>query len=99
MKHFILFYDYTDDYMERRGEFRDAHVKLAKASMDKDEFFLGGAYNNPADGALLIFKANSIDVIEEFVQNDPYVQNGLVTSWKIKEWNSVVGKDAINPII
>lgn len=99
MKHFILFYDYVEDYMERRGEFRDEHAALAKASMDRDEFFLGGAYSDPADGAVLIFKAKSKEVIEEFVKNDPYVKNALVTSWQIREWNTVAGKDAINPII
>lgn len=99
MKHFILFYDYVEDYMERRGEFRAEHAALAKASMDRDEFFLGGAYTNPADGAALIFKAESKATIEAFVQNDPYVKNGLVTAWSIKEWNTVAGKDAINPII
>ena len=75
MKHFILFYDYVEDYMERRGEFREEHANLAKASMQKDEFFLGGAYTDPADGAALIFKAESKTVVEEFVKSDPYVVN------------------------
>ena len=25
------------------------------------------------------------------VDNDPYVQNGLVTAWRIEPWNVVVG--------
>jgi uncharacterized protein YciI len=30
-------------------------------------------------------------VVEAFTKADPYVQNGLVTGWRIREWNVVVG--------
>jgi uncharacterized protein len=30
-------------------------------------------------------------VVEAFVEQDPYVRNGLVTSWRIREWNVAVG--------
>ena len=30
-------------------------------------------------------------MVEAFVEQDPYVRNGLVTSWHIREWNVVVG--------
>ena len=42
--HYILFYEYAPDYLERRGEFRDQHIALAKASIDRGELFLGGAF-------------------------------------------------------
>jgi len=29
-----------------------------------------------------------------FAKADPYVQNGLVKSWKVREWTTVVGADA-----
>ena len=48
--HYVLFYDYVPDYMERRGEFRDTHVALVRKSIDRGELFLGGAFANPADG-------------------------------------------------
>lgn len=97
--HYILFYEYAPDYLERRGEFRDQHMALAKASIDRGEFFLGGAFAEPADGAAIVFKGNSPKVAESFAKADPYVINGLVTSWQVREWTTVAGKDAENPIV
>lgn len=97
--HYILFYEYANDYMERRGEYRNIHMSHAKASIDRGELFLGGAFTDPADGAAIIFKGNSPKVAESFAEADPYVVNGLVTSWKVREWITVAGKDAENPIV
>lgn len=52
--HFVLFYDYVSDYLERRSEFRDAHLKLARPYIDRGELLLGGAFADPADGAMLL---------------------------------------------
>ena len=30
-------------------------------------------------------------VVEAFAAADPYVLNGLVRSWRVREWNVVVG--------
>jgi len=30
-------------------------------------------------------------VAEDFVKRDPYVSNGLITEWTIREWNVVIG--------
>ncbi len=97
--HYILFYEYSSDYLERRGEYREQHMTLAKAAIDRGEFFLGGAFAEPVDGAAIVFKGESPEVAESFVKADPYVKNGLVTSWKIREWTTVAGKDAENPIV
>ena len=97
--HYILFYQYADDYLERRAAFRDEHLALAKAAIDRGEFFLGGAFANPADGAAIVFKGNSAAVAEQFALSDPYVRNGLVTSWEVREWTTVAGKDAETPLV
>ena len=36
-------YDLAPDYMERRGQFRDAHLTMAWAAHGKGELLLGGA--------------------------------------------------------
>lgn len=97
--HYILFYEYAPDYLERRGEYRDQHISLAKASIDRGEFFLGGAFAEPADGAAIVFKGSSVKVAESFAKADPYVINGLVTSWYVREWTTVAGKDAECPVV
>ena len=96
--HFILFYDYVPEYMDRRGEFRDDHLDYLKPYLERGELFLAGAFAAPADGAALVFRADTREVAEAFARSDPYVLNGLVTSWRVREWTTVVGRDAEQPI-
>jgi uncharacterized protein YciI len=98
MKHYLLFYDVSDDYVSRRSSFRDAHLKKAWASHDKGELVLGGALANPVDGAVLLFKAESSSAVEAFAKSDPYVLNKLVKRWHIREWLTVAGDAAAVPI-
>jgi uncharacterized protein len=96
--HYVMFYDYSRDYLERRERYRAEHLKLAWESTARGELQLGGAFANPADGALLIFNADSPAVPERFAAADPYVKNGLVMRHWIREWTTVVGRDAATPI-
>ena len=99
MKHFILFYDTVPEYLERRGEFRSAHLTLARAAQDRGELVLGGALANPVDGAILLFRGETEDVARKFAEADPYVRNGLVRSWRVREWTTVVGEGAATPVV
>jgi uncharacterized protein YciI len=96
--HYLLFYEYVDNILEKRGPFRSAHLGAAWKSHDNGELVLGGAYANPVDGALLLFKADSPAVVEEFAKTDPYVLNGLVKRWHVREWTTVAGASSANPI-
>jgi uncharacterized protein YciI len=96
--HFLLFYEFVPDYLERRAEFRALHLQLAWQAQAKGELILAGAYANPVDGAALLFQCASREVPERFVAADPYVQSGLVTRWSIREWSTVVGRDATTPV-
>jgi uncharacterized protein YciI len=96
--HYLLFYDVGPDYAERRGAFREAHLTLAWASAARGELILGGALLDPLDGAMLLFRADSPRVAEEFAESDPYVRNGLVTAWRVRQWMTVAGDDASQPV-
>jgi uncharacterized protein YciI len=98
MKHFLLFYDVADDYLSRRAVFRDAHLGLAWAAHTRGELVLGGALADPVDGAVLLFIGDSPAVAERFAKADPYVANGLVRSWRVREWTTVVGDAAAAPL-
>lgn len=96
--HYLLMYDLTPDYLERRGEFRREHLALAWEASERGELILGGALADPADGAVLLFECESPAVVERFVAVDPYVRNGLVKSWRVRPWTTVVGKTASTPV-
>jgi uncharacterized protein YciI len=91
MAYFTLIYELVDDYMARRGAFRDEHLKLAKESNARGELTMGGAFADPPDKALLVFRAEDRSVPESFARTDPYVTNGLVQRWEVRPWTVVVG--------
>ncbi|HKK02212.1 MAG TPA: YciI-like protein [Desulfuromonadales bacterium] len=96
--HYLLMYEVSSDYLERRGEFRTAHLSLAWQAAERGELVLGGAAGDPPESSILLFRCNSPDVPAAFAQADPYVLNGLVTKWRVLPWNTVVGREAANPV-
>jgi uncharacterized protein YciI len=81
----------THDYLQRRGAFREQHLGLAREAQERGELALAGAFTDPPDTALLVWSTEDRGVVERFVEQDPYVTNGLVTAWHIRQWNVVVG--------
>jgi uncharacterized protein YciI len=95
---YLLFYDDSSDYLERRGAYRAEHLALAWDAQSKEHLVLAGALVNPADGAVFHFRGDSPSAAEEFAKADPYVRNGLVTRWRVREWTTVVGDAASTPV-
>lgn len=91
MKYFVLFYDVVDDYITRRAQYREEHLRLARESHERGELRLAGALSDPADRALLVFHAEDASVAEEFAWKDPYVRYGLVRRWEVRPWTVVIG--------
>ena len=92
--HYLLFYDVVEDYAVRRPAFRAGHLAHAQAAIARGELLLGGALANPVDGAVLLFEGLTPAAAEGFAMSDPYVTNGLVKSWRVREWTTVVGPTA-----
>jgi uncharacterized protein YciI len=90
--HFALMYEVVDDYVERRAAFRADHLKLAREAHDRGDLVLAGAFTEPADGALIVFRSENS--AEQFAKSDPYVKSGIVKSWRVRKWNVVVGDGA-----
>lgn len=91
MNYYALFYDVVDDYVARRAQYREDHLRLAREAHRRGELLLAGALTDPTDRALLVFRAPDRSVVENFARNDPYVTNGLVTRWEVRSWAVVVG--------
>jgi len=94
--HVLLTYALAPDYLDRRPAFRDAHLALAWAAVDRGELLLGGAVGDPVESALLLFV--DMDVARRFAEADPYVANGLVREWRVLPWHTVVGAQAASPV-
>jgi uncharacterized protein len=84
----ILFYEYVEDILERRGPFREAHLERIRAAREREEVTLAGALGDPPHGAAIVFQVPR-EWIEAFAREDPYVQAGLVADWRIEPWKLV----------
>jgi uncharacterized protein len=96
--HYLLFYELSSDYLQRRPAFREEHLKKAWQASARGELVLGGALADSVDQAVLLFKAESRQVVENFATTDPYVLNGLIKRWYVREWTTVVGENATTPV-
>jgi len=88
--YYALLYDTVPDYVRLREPFRAEHLALAESARRAGLLILAGAFD-PPDSALLVFKADDPASVVEFVRNDPYVRNGLVSSWRVRPWKVVGG--------
>ena len=56
----------------------------------RGDLLLAGALADPVDGAVFAFSGGQA-AAESFATKDPYVLEGIVTSWVVREWTTVVG--------
>jgi uncharacterized protein len=94
MGYYLLEYALVDDYLARRAAYRNSHLALARQAHSRGDLMLAGALAEPADQAVLVWRTDDRSVIERFIDADPYVHNGLVTSWTIRPWTVVIGEGA-----
>jgi len=93
MNYYALFYEVVDDFVARRAPFRQEHLRLANEARERGEIVFAGALADPADRALIVFRAADKSNAEAFARKDPYVVNGLVKKWEVRPWNVVVGNE------
>ena len=97
MGHFALVYDVVANFVERRAPFREAHLQLVRDAHARGLLQFAGPLGDPPDGALLVFRADSAAAVDDFARADPYVTEGLVTAWRVRPWNIVIGAEPAAP--
>ena len=97
--HYLLFYEKAPDHAARQGPLQAPHLAYVQVAVRRGDLVLAGSLLDPNDGAaVLLFKADSPAVAEAFAKGDPYVTEGIVNKWWVRKWDTVVGKDAANPL-
>lgn len=97
--HYLLFYDGGEEYAERRAAHRAEHLEHARAAVQRGELLQAGAYADPVDGSVLLFRGDSAAVAEEFARRDPFVREGVVRRWWVRPWTTVIGDAAAAPLL
>lgn len=91
MTHLLLEYRLSEDYLERRPEFRAEHLALLEDCAQRGELLLAGAVPDPFDKAVFVWREDTGEAVDRFVAADPYIRHGLVEAWQVRTWNTVVG--------
>lgn len=97
--HAVLEYTYRDDFLTAREPHRSGHLTAAWAAVERGELVLGGPLGDGPFTALLIFTGpDALETARGFAAVDPYVTEGVVTSWNARPWRTAVGNDAAAPV-
>lgn len=80
----LLFYEYVPDIAERRGPYREGHLAVIARGHEAGEIVMAGAVGDPLHSGLLIFRDRA--AAEAFPARDPYIDAGLVKSWRVEPW-------------
>ena len=99
MAHFALIYDVVDRFAERRLPVREIHLAHLHDAHARGLLQFSGPLGDPADGALLIFRAESAAEVEAFARTDPYVIQGLVTAWRVRPWTILIAPTGDAPAL
>ncbi len=92
MPSFVLTYALPVDYFERRGPFKEGHLKLISQAVESGGLIVAGAVGMPLTGATYIFDRTG--AAEQFARADPYVTGGVTTHWTVAVWTPIVGPGA-----
>jgi hypothetical protein len=83
---YVLLYESAEDVADRAPAHAPAHREHWKPFRERGELLLIGPFGDPqTQGAMAVF--TSREAAEEFARHDPFVVNGVVRSWEVREWD------------
>jgi uncharacterized protein len=88
---YVLFYESAEDVLAKAPAHYDAHVARGSEFHDRGSLILYGPFGDPREGAMAVF--TSREAAEEFAKSDPFVLNGVVRDWQIREWDEAFAGD------
>ena len=89
---YVVFYESAEDVAAKAPAFFAEHVARYQKYVQEGSLLMIGTFADPQrDGSMAIFATR--EAAEEFVSGDPFVLNGVVRSYTIKEWNEALTRD------
>jgi uncharacterized protein YciI len=87
---YLLFYEPVDDVLSKAPTHLPAHSARLDDFHKRGTLLMVGTFANPQEGSLSIFTTR--EAAEEFVEGDPFVLNGVIRNWQIREWDEVLAQ-------
>lgn len=82
----VSFYEVAPAALAKIKEHFPAHRARLDEFHARGVLIAAGPLGNPPTSAMGIF--TSREAAEEFINGDPFVTNGIVTEWRLVEWNA-----------
>ena len=87
---YVVLYQPADDVMSRAPEHFPAHRARIDEFHGRGELLLVGTFGEPqTQGSMAVFATR--EAAEAFVAGDPFVLNGVVKAYEIREWDEILG--------
>ena len=82
---YVVVYELAEGGMPIAIENFPAHHALNLEFRARGTLLMTGPFADPTEGAMAIFTTR--EAAEEFVRGDPFVLEGAIGGWHIREWN------------
>lgn len=89
MTKYVLLYESAQDVREKAPLHFAAHRARWQEFLDRGTLLQIGTFSD-LEGSMAVFATR--EAAEEFALSDPFVLNGVVRSWRVREWNEAIGK-------
>ena len=96
--HYLLRYAYVEGIDSLREPYRAEHLSRFWTQVDAGRVVLGGGAGDPVSEGIIVWHVEDPQVIHDFVKHDPYMTAGLITSYDVVPWRTVIGVLADNPL-
>ena len=95
-RYFVLFcvtsFKSVNEAKARDPQNLAAHIARSKDLHAKGKIMMAGAFLDDLDGTLTTMAVfSSREDAKEYAKGDPFVLNGTVTKWFIREWANILG--------
>jgi uncharacterized protein len=89
VKYAVVLYTSADDVLTKAPAHFPAHTARIDEFRERGEVVMIGTFGDPqAQGSMAIF--TSREAAEAFVAGDPFVLNGVVRGYEIRDWNEAL---------
>jgi uncharacterized protein YciI len=88
---YALFYESAEDVMSKAPVHMAAHRAHFQRFHEAGTLLMIGTFGDPqTEGAMGIFTTR--EAAEAFASGDPFVRNGVVREWHVREWDEVFSR-------